>query len=76
MLKLEPGRLAEAVARARLEPWGRHASGAPVWRWRELVELGQQLGGKVPASLSHSWRGYAAAERGRQNRRRQERKQR
>jgi hypothetical protein len=71
LLGIEADRLAAAVARARLAPWGAHASGEPVWRWRELVELGQQLGGKVPASLSHSWRSYAAAERGRQNRSRQ-----
>jgi hypothetical protein len=70
LLKLEPGRLAAAVAAARLEPWGRHASGAPVWRWRELTELGQQLGGQVPAALAHAWRRhqYGAADRGRANR--------
>jgi hypothetical protein len=71
MLKLEPGRLAEAVARARLPVWGHHADGSEVFAWGPLAQLAQQLGGQLPPELGHPHRQYAAARRGRQNRARQ-----
>jgi hypothetical protein len=70
LLHVEPARLAAAVERAGLIPWGRHASGEPVWRWQELAQLGQQLGGQLPATWRHAWRQYEQAARGRANRKR------
>jgi hypothetical protein len=48
MFRLEPTRLAQAVAEAGLEPWPwRHADGSQVWRYAELAELAAGLGAKV-----------------------------
>jgi hypothetical protein len=68
LLRVDPSQLADAVSRARLPAWGFHQDGSPVWKWGQLVRLGQQLGGQLPPSLAHHWRQYEAADRGRANR--------
>jgi hypothetical protein len=52
MLDLDPERLAQAVTEAGLRSWGAHASGAPVWRWEELLAVARQLGGHIPKQLT------------------------
>jgi hypothetical protein len=50
-LGCDPDRLTDAVAAAGLPPWGRHASGATVYRWPELVAVARDhLGIPVPAT--------------------------
>jgi hypothetical protein len=48
MLGCQPDRLLDAVAAAGLPPWGRHASGATVYRWPELCEVAADAGIQVP----------------------------
>jgi hypothetical protein len=47
LFRLELDQLVDAVAAAGLAPWGRHASGAAVYRWPELVGVAQDLGATV-----------------------------
>ena len=49
MLGVQPDRLHEAVTRAELEPWARHADGSDCFRWPELVAaVRDHLGVAVP----------------------------
>jgi hypothetical protein len=68
ILDLDPERLAHAVQAAGLEPWGTHASGLPVWRWGQLLELARQLGGRIPRQLAGPQALTIKQERGRWNR--------
>jgi hypothetical protein len=69
MLDLDPERLAQAVTEAGLRPWDAHASGLPVWRWVELLEVARQLGAEVPALLAPGPRALTVKQdRGRRNR--------
>jgi hypothetical protein len=43
-LNLDVDQLAALVHRARLAPWGEHANGLPVYRWRLLCELAATIG--------------------------------
>jgi len=65
MLGVDPGRLAGAIGAKQLQPWGRHASGDPVFRWDALFELARELGAVVGES--------PAERRRRQHQQRQER---
>jgi hypothetical protein len=52
MLHVDPGRLAAAVRAAGLVAWGKHQSGADVFKWDALYELARELGvvvGESPA---------------------------
>jgi hypothetical protein len=72
LLELDTGRLASAVEAAQLPPWGRHASGEPVYRWGRLCALAVELGSILPARYTHAWRiwkqNQTKADRGRANR--------
>jgi hypothetical protein len=52
--------LVQAVATAQVPPWGRHASGADVYHWRELVAAAEQAGLAVPAGPGTLLRRYRA----------------
>jgi hypothetical protein len=67
---LDGGRLAGAVAAAGLSPWGRHASGAAVYRWADLVAVAQRLGVNVPTVPRGVQALTVKADRGRANRHR------
>ena len=59
ILDCEPGQLVNAVAAAGLEPWGRAASGAAVYRWPELCEAAREHAGiATPRTrpTMHGWR--------------------
>jgi hypothetical protein len=52
ILGCDPGHLAAAVRAAGLVAWGRHQTGADVFRWDELYEVARKLGvvaGEFPA---------------------------
>jgi hypothetical protein len=52
MLGVDVDQLAAAVLHARLQPWGSHASGLAVYRWRLLRDLAANL----PSSKARSRR--------------------
>jgi hypothetical protein len=73
LLGVDPARLAVAVKVAQLRPWGRHASGEPVYPWGRLCAVAAELGATIPDRYGQHWRHYAAAaDRGRANRQRKQ----
>jgi hypothetical protein len=50
MLGCEPAQLVTAAATAGLEPWGRHANGAAVYRWPELCRAAAAAGIPTPST--------------------------
>ena len=57
LLEVDEHELGAVIDRAGLQPWGAHASGAPVYRWVALVEVAASAG--LPLSVRrvrHAWR--------------------